>query len=74
MAELEAEDCSSHGPPKKKARSDVSEHYKLVEGQKKVLSMLCNPRKEISYHGGTGNLHDHLTSQHSSVYKSDEAK
>ena len=45
MAELDAEGCSSHGPPKKKARSDVWEHYKLVEGQKKVLCMLCNPRK-----------------------------
>ena len=74
MAELDAEGCSSHGPPKKKARSDVWEHYKLVEGQKKVLCMLCNPQKEISYHGGTGNLRDHLTSQHSSVYKSDKAK
>ena len=45
MAELDAEGCSSHGPPKKKARSDVWEHYKLVEGQKKVLCMLCNPQK-----------------------------
>ena len=73
MADFEAGSSGSHGPPKKKPRSDVWERYKLV-GQKKVLCMLCNPRKEISYHGGTGNLRDHLTSQHSSVYKSDKAK
>ena len=67
-----SEDASSdthHGPPKKKARSDVWEHYKLVKGEKKVLCMLCNPHKEISYHGGTSNLRDHLTSQHPLVYK-----
>ena len=74
MADFEAGSSCSRGPPKKKPRSDVWEHYKIVEGQKKVLCMLCNPRKEISYHGGTGNLRDHLTSQHLSVYKSDKAK
>lgn len=58
-----------HSPPKKKARSDVWEHYKLVEGEKKVLCMLCNTHKKISTHGGTSNLRDHLTSQHPSVYK-----
>ena len=73
MADFEAGSSGSHGPPKKKPQSDVWEHYKLVEGQKKVLCMLCNPRKEISYHGGTGNLRDHLTSQDSSVHKSDKA-
>ena len=66
----------TRGPPKK-PRSDVWEHYELLEGQKKVLCLLCNPHKEISYQGGTVNLRDHLSSQHSSVYKtstSDKAK
>ena len=35
-----------HGPPKKKARSDVWENYKLVEGEKKVLCTLCNHHKK----------------------------
>ena len=55
--------------PLKKARSDVWEYYELLEGHKKVSCLLCNPRREISYHGGTGNLREHLTSQHPSVYK-----
>ena len=36
----------------KKARTDVWQHYKLVEGEK-VLCMLCNPHKKISYHSCT---------------------
>ena len=63
-----------HGPPKKKPRSDVCEHYELVEGEKKVKCLLCNPPKEISYHGGTTNLREHLTSQHPLDYKNNKAK
>lgn len=66
--------CSSRGPPKKKPRSDVWEHYELVEGGKKVKCLLCNPPKEIAYHGGTTNLREHLASQHPLDYKKDAAK
>ena len=45
-----------------------------MEGEKKVKCLLCNPPKEISYHMGTTNLREHLTSQHPLDYKNNKAK
>ncbi len=59
-----------NGPPTKKQRSDVWQYYDLIIGQKKARCLLCNPHKVLAYHGGTTNLHEHLVSQHPSVYSS----
>lgn len=45
-----------------------------MEGGRKVKCVLCNPPKDILYHGGTTNLLEHLTSQHPLDYKNDTAK
>jgi len=41
-----------------------SSYFEAVHGEKKVKCLLCNPCKEIVFHGGTTNLSEHLTSQH----------
>ena len=59
-----AESSSRGPPPRKKPRSDVWEYFEAVHGEKKVKCLLCNPHKEIAFHGGTTNLREHLASQH----------
>jgi len=40
----------------KKPQSDVWEYFEAVHGEKKVKCLLCNPHKEIAFHGDTANL------------------
>jgi len=63
-----AESSSRGLLPRKKPRSDVQEYFEAVHGEKKVKCLLCNPHKEIVFHGGTTNLREHLTSQHTFDY------
>ena len=42
----------------------MREYSEAVHGEKKGKCLLCNPHKEIVFHGGTTNLHEHLASQH----------
>jgi len=60
-----AESSSCGLPPRKKPQSDVQEYF---EAEKKVKCLLCNPHKEIVFHGGTTNLCEHFTSQHTFDY------
>jgi len=59
-----AESSSRGLPPRKKPRSDVQEYFEAVHGEKNVKCLLCNPYKEIVFHGGNTNLREHFTSQH----------
>ena len=49
------------------SRSNVWKHFEKVKDLPKAKCKLCS--KELSYRGGTMNLHDHLTSQHPACYE-----
>ena len=45
----------------KRFKADVWQYFEIC-GDKKVKCLICDPPKELAYHGGTTNLQEHLIS------------
>ena len=53
-------------------KSDVWEYYEKIKDAPKARCTLCN--KQLSYRGGTTNLHTHLVCKHSLLYTHEAKK
>ena len=62
---LSADSSASH-------KSDVWQYFTEDKERKKAKCQLCS--KELAFHSGTTNLHEHLMNRRSGSYKGDGAK